>query len=78
MITFHFTKTKQADFWYRNVRKSNWKDYKKLLPIEISKILPFGEIRSTQDLDSWTELLTKKHYKYSFKILSSKKGREQT
>ena len=59
MITFHFTKTKQADSWYRNVRKSNWKDYKKLLPIEISKILPFGEIRSTQDLDSWAELLTK-------------------
>ena len=28
MITFHFTKTKQADFWYRNVRKSSWNDYK--------------------------------------------------
>ena len=59
MITFHFTKAKQADLWYRNVRKSNWKDYIKFLPIEISKILPFSEIRSIPDLDSWAELLTK-------------------
>ena len=59
MITFHFTKAKLADLWYRNVRKSDWKDYKKFLPIEINKILPHREIRSIQDLDSWAEVLTK-------------------
>ena len=59
MITFHFTKTRSADHWYRNVRKANWKDYKTVLPVEISKLLPLTEIRSISELDFRAEEVTK-------------------
>ena len=59
MITFHFTKARSADHWYRNVRKANWKDYKKFLPVEIRELLPLVEIRSIQELDTIAEGITK-------------------
>ena len=59
MITFHLSITKPAEHWYRNVRKTNWEEYKKLLPGEISKLLPMSEISSINELDSWAETFTK-------------------
>ena len=59
MITFHFTKARSPEHWYRNVRKANWKDYKTFLPEEISKLLPITEIRSIQELDYRAEAITK-------------------
>ena len=59
MITFHFTKARSADHWYRNVRKANWKDYKKVLPVKIRELLPLVEIRSIQELDTIAEGITK-------------------
>ena len=59
MITFHLTKARSTEHWFRNVRKANWKDFKTFLPIEISKLLPLNEIRSIRELDSRAEALTK-------------------
>ena len=44
MITFHLTITSPAERWYRNVRKTNWKDFKRFLPVERDKLLPLNEI----------------------------------
>ena len=60
MITFHFTITRPPEHWYRNVRKTDWKDYKEsTLPAEICKLLPFREPRTIKELDSKTEEVTK-------------------
>ena len=46
--------------WYRNVRKTNWNEYKEsTLPTEIRKLFPLREPRSPEDLDSRAEELTK-------------------
>ena len=59
MITFNLSIDKPAEHWYRNVRKTNWEEYKLLLPGEISKLLPMREISSIDELDSWAETFTK-------------------
>jgi ribonuclease HI len=60
MITFHFTIARPTEQWYRNVRKTNWKDYKEsTLPAEINKLFPLSELRSISELDSKAEELTK-------------------
>ena len=59
MITFYLTIAKPVDHWYRNVRKTNWKDYKEFLPAEVIKLLPWGEISSIVELDSKAEAFTK-------------------
>ena len=60
MITFHFTIAKPAEQWYRNVRKTNWKDYKdNTLPSEAQKLFPLRELNSPRELDSKAEEFTK-------------------
>ena len=60
MITFHFTITRPTQQWYRNVRKTNWKDYKEsTLPAEVQKLYPLRELRSPMELDSKAEEFTK-------------------
>lgn len=60
MITFHFTITRPTDIWYRNVRKTNWKDYKESsLPAEVNRLFPLREPGSNRELDSQAEELTK-------------------
>ena len=60
MITFHFTIARPPMQWYRNVRKTNWNEYKEsTLPTEIRKLFPLREPRSPKDLDSRAEELTK-------------------
>ena len=60
MITFHFTIAKPAEQWYRNVRKTNWMDYKEnTLPSEAQKLFPLRELNSPRELDSKAEEFTK-------------------
>ena len=59
MITFHLTITSPAERWYRNVRKTNWKDFKRFLPVERDKLLPLNEISSIFELNSRAEAFSK-------------------
>ena len=58
IITFHFTIAKPPEQWYRNVRKTNWKDYQTYLSVETRNLL-HGEINSTNELDTLAEGVTK-------------------
>ena len=59
MITFHFTITRPPVQWYRNVRKTDWNDYKEsTLPAEVCKLFPLREPRTIKDLDSKAEEVT--------------------
>ena len=59
IITFYFTIEKPEDRWYRNVRKTDWEEFKRVLPAEKNTLLPHAGIRTVKELDLRAEAFSK-------------------